>query len=147
MTTVERTTTIPASPQQVWDVLADFAAIGSWAPNVDHSCLLTEQESGLGTVRRIQTGRTTIVETVTAWEPGVMLSYSITGLPAVIRSVISTWRLEPYGGGASTTLTTAIDCGPRPPQKLIAKAVGRKLGQPSDEMLAGLTAHLQETSS
>ena len=46
MTTVERTALIEAAPQAIWKVLADFASISAWAPNVDHSCLLTEQERG-----------------------------------------------------------------------------------------------------
>ena len=64
MSSVERSTTIDASPDDVWAILADFGEIGLWAPNFDHSCLLSEQTSGVGTVRRVQVGRTTLVETV-----------------------------------------------------------------------------------
>ena len=92
-------------------------------------------------VRRIQTGRTTIVETVEHWEPGVALRYAITGLPPVVRSVTNAWLIEPHGAATTATLTTEIDAGPRPPQQGIAKVVGRKLGQASDEMLAGLATH------
>ncbi len=142
MTTVERTTSVPARPADVWAVLADFGSISAWAPNVDHSCLLSEQDSGVGTRRRIQTGRMTVVETVSTWEPAVVLSYSLTGLPRVIRSVTNTWRLEAAAGGTQVTLTSEIDAGPRPPQQLVAKAVGRKLGDASDQMLAGIATHL-----
>jgi carbon monoxide dehydrogenase subunit G len=147
MTTVERTGSIPAPPSEVWAVLADFAAIGTWAPNVDHSCLLTDQEAGVGTARRIQTGRTTLVETVVTWsapatdEPGV-LSYSLTGLPKVVRSVTNTWQLTRDAAGTAVTLTSTVDAGPRPPQKVIARVVGRKLASASDEMIAGLTSHI-----
>jgi len=149
MSTVERTTSVTAPPADVWEVLSDLAAISSWAPNVDHSCLLTEQESGVGAVRRVQTGRTTVVETVTTWTPDQLLSYAITGLPPVIRSLTNTWQLEPDGGGTTVSLTSQIDAGPRPPQKAIAKAVGRKLGSASDQMLAGLADRLktQENAS
>ena len=142
MATVVKSTSVPASPDEVWAVLSDFAAISEWASNVDHSCLLSDQTEGVGMVRRIQTGRTTVVETVTRWEPGVALSYALTGLPAVIRSLTNTWTLEPLSDTTSTsttvTLTTEVDAGSRPPQKGIAKVVGRKLGQASDEMLAGI---------
>ena len=141
MATVTKSTTIPASVDAVWAVLADFAAIGQWAPNVDHSCLMSDQTEGVGMVRRIQTGRTTVVETVEHWEPGVALRYAITGLPPIIRSVTNAWSIEPDGDATTATLTTEIDAGPRPPQQGIAKAVGRKLGQASDEMLAGLATH------
>ncbi len=147
MTTVERSGMIPATPDTVWAALADFGAISAWATNVDHSCLLTEQETGIGTARRIQTGRTTLVETVVTWtapttdQPGA-LAYSLAGLPKVVRSVTNTWSLTQDGAGTAVTLTSTIDTGPRPPQKVVAKVVGRKLAAASDEMIAGLTSHL-----
>ncbi len=145
MATVVKSTSIAEGVDAVWAVLADFSTISSWASNVDHSCLLTEQTEGVGMVRRIQSGRTTVVETVDRWEPGVALRYSITGLPPVIRSVTNEWSLESHGDATTVTavtLTTHVDAGPRPPQQGIAKLVGRKLGQASDQMLTGLRDHL-----
>jgi hypothetical protein len=142
MTTVERSLQLPASPSQVWAVLADFGAISAWAPNVDHSCLLSGQTEGIGAVRRIQVGRATIRETVLAWEPESTLTCSITGLPPVIRSVTNTWRLEPAGTRTTATLTSEIDAGPRPPQQAVARVVGRTLAKASDQMLGGLAVYL-----
>ncbi len=147
MISVERTGTIAATPEEVWAVLSDFAAISTWAPNVDHSCLLTEQATGVGTARRIQAGRTTLVETVTEWTPPTddttaVLSYALTGLPKVVRSVTNTWNLMQDRAGTAVTLTSTIDAGPRPPQKVVARIVGRKLASASDEMIAGLTDHV-----
>ncbi len=150
MTVVARSGSIAARPHDVWAVLADFGAISSWAPNVDHSCLLTDQAAGVGTARRIQTGRTTLVETVAVWtaptvdSPGV-LSYSLTGLPRVIRSVTNTWHLSLRGDATIVTLTSTVDAGPRPPQKGIARIVSRRLASASDEMIAGLTSHIATT--
>jgi len=144
MATVTRTAVLPATPEEVWAVLADFESISSWAEFVDHSSLLTEQTEGVGMTRRIQTGRTTVVETVTAWEPGVTLSYEITGLPPVIRSVTNTWRLGASGEGTMAWIETRIRTGPRPPQKAIAKAVSKRLANSSVEMLEGLNAHFLE---
>jgi hypothetical protein len=146
MITVERHATIVAPAADVWAVLADFAAISAWADFVDHSCLLSEQTDGVGMVRRIQTGRTTVVETVNVWEPGVTLGYAITGLPKVLRSVTNTWRLDAVGESTDVSLTSAVDAGPRPPQQAIAKIVGRKLATSSDAMLAGIAAHLKAAS-
>lgn len=140
MTTVERNGLLGAPLDEVWPVLADFAAISSWAPNVDHSCLMSDQDTGVGTIRRIQVGRTTILETVEVWQPRAALSYRISGLPPVIRSVTNTWRLGASGDSTLVVLTTEVDAGPRPPQKLIARAVGRRLGAASDQMIAGLDA-------
>jgi len=139
MKTVERTGVIEAPPGRVWDVLADYGAIASWAPNVDHSCLLTECADGVGAVRRIQTGRTTLREVVKTWEPSASLSYRIIGLPPIVRSVTNTWRLAGSGDTTTVTLTSQIDCGPRPPQQAIARVVGRRLSTASEQMIAGLT--------
>jgi hypothetical protein len=143
VTTVERSGLIDAPVGAVWEVLSDFASIGSWAPNVDHSCLMSDQAAGVGTIRRIQTGRTTILETVELWEPGVSLAYRITGLPPVIRSVVNTWRLGSSGDATMVLLTTDVDTGPRPPQQVVAKVVGRRLAAVSEQMLAGLAEHVE----
>lgn len=135
------TTQQPASA--LWAVLADFATISRWAPNVDHSCLTTATASGVGTTRRIQAGRNTVLETVTEWEPEQCLAYSITGLPPVVRSVTNTWRLADLGGSTKVTLTSSIDAGPRPPQQVVARVVGRALAKASQQMLAGLDAHVE----
>ena len=144
---VERTRSIAASPDDVWAVLSDFAVISKWAPNVDHSCLLSEQADGVGTVRRIQTDRATIVETIETWEPGSTLSYRITGLPPIINSVTNTWQLEADGHATRVTLTSEVDAGTRPPQQLIAKAVGKRLAGASEQMLDGLTRHREAAQS
>lgn len=138
MTTVERSIDVAASPADVWAVLSDFGAIGGWAPNVDHSSLMSEQSEGVGTVRRIQTGRTTLVERVVEWDPPSTLGYSLEGLPPVVRSASTTWQVDGSGSGTRVSLLTRVDAGPRPPQKLIARIVSRKMAQASDQMLAGL---------
>jgi len=142
MATVERTAVIDAPADQVWAVLADFESISAWAGFVDHSCLMSEQTAGVGMARRIQMGRTTVIETVTAWESGALISYVITGLPPVIRSVTNTWRLGVSGDSTMVSLTTEVDAGPRAPQQVAGRVVGRKLGESSDQMLSGLDAHL-----
>jgi uncharacterized protein YndB with AHSA1/START domain len=149
MTTFERTATIPAGPHAVWETLADLASISSWAPDVDHSCLVTEQTTGVGAARRVQVGRTTLVETVETWEPGSTLAYRISGLPPIVRSVVNRWSLVADGSGTRATLTTAIETGSKPPQRLLAVLIGRKLVAASEGMLAGLAAHFarQETPS
>ncbi|MGH1492492.1 MAG: SRPBCC family protein [Acidimicrobiales bacterium] len=147
MAVVERTASINATPSELWAILANFAAISGWAPNVDHSCLMTDQAHGLGAVRRIQTGGSTVLETIESWEPENSLAYTITGLPPVIKRVTNTWRLAPTGSQTRVTLTSDIDAGPRPPQQLVAKIVGRKLGEASDQMLAGLAVAVKQAAN
>lgn len=147
MNVVTRTRTIAASPEQIWEVLADFGAVSTWAPNADHSCLMSAGGGGVGITRRIQTRRMTLVERVVTWDEPKTLAYDIEGLPPVVRSARNEWRLEPAGAKRTVvTLTSASDCGPRPPQKLIARIVGFRLAKASAVMLAGLNDVLEERS-
>lgn len=123
-------------------MLADFGSISRWAPNVDHSCLMSDQTEGVGTVRRIQTGRNTVVERVVVWEPGERLGYSITGLPPVVSGVINTWVLAEQFSTTTVTLISEIAAGPKPPQKVAARGVARVMSKASDQMLQGLNAYL-----
>lgn len=131
-----------APPEAVWEVLADFGALAHWVPEVEHSCLLHGGSPGVGTVRRVQVGRTTLLETVTAWSPPEQLAYDITGLPSVLRHVSNDWRLRAVDGGTEVTVTASVDAGPRPPQRLIARLVAQRMATTSDQMLAGLAAAL-----
>ena len=96
----------------------------------------------MGLVRRVQTGRTTLLETVEEWDAGKALAYRIEGLP-VARAVRNAWHLAPATVGTSVTLTTTVDAGPRPPQQLIARLVARRLAKESDSMLAGLATTVE----
>ena len=143
MADIEESATIAASSDRVWVVLSDFGAIASWASNVDHSCLTTARREGVGAVRRVQVGRNALLEEVVEWEPGERLAYSIEGLPSVVRSVVNTWTLVADGDSTTVTLTSRIDAGPRPPQQLVARAIGKGLAKASRQMLDGLTAAME----
>ncbi len=144
MVEVVESRTIEAPVALVWAALADFEAISRWAPNVDHSCLTTNEAGGLGAIRRVQSGRNTVLETVIDWVPEQRLAYSIAGLPPVIRSVTNAWKLDDLAGRTEVTLTSTIDAGSRPPQKAVARVVGRLLAKASRQMLDGLDRHLHD---
>ncbi len=148
MTDITRTRTIAATAQDIWDVLTDFGAISAWADNVDHSCILehgTEAAGGVvGTARRVQAGRITLVERIVENDPPTILAYDIGGLPSRLRTVRNRWRLSPQGDGATVVrLTTTIEIGHRPPQRLAERVACRIFAKQSDTMLAGLAAELQ----
>ncbi len=128
---------------EVWAVLADFGAIARWADNVDHSSLTTEQATGVGAARRVQVGRNALLEEVIVWDEAEVLAYELRGLPPVVRSAVNEWRLEGDGSSTRVTLTTTIDTGPRPPQKVAARVVGRMLGRASRELLDGLRTEME----
>ncbi len=143
---------IEASSEQVWSVLAAFGEISRWVPEVDHSCLLRtvgdDRERGVGVVRRNQIGRLTVLERVTSWDEAERLAYSIEGLPKVVRTATNEWTLEPIDEGATAvSITSAVDCGPRPPQELVSRVVTGRLAKTSGAMLDGLARHLVRTTT
>lgn len=144
MADIVETISIARSTDEVWAVLADFGGIAQWAPNVDHSRLTTDHGDRVGAARRVQIGRNALLERVLEWTPGETLTYKIEGLPPLVRSVTNAWHLDEVGASTSVTLTSTVHTGPRPPQQLIARVVGRGLANASREMLAGLKAHLEE---
>ena len=65
----------------------------------------------------------------------------------MVRRANNEWRLAPAGSTATeVTLTSHVDCGPRPPQQLVARVVARRLAKESESMLAGLDRSLEAAS-
>ena len=146
MADIHRARTIAARPQQIWDILADFGSISSWAGNVDHSCILFSGPDGgpVGTSRRVQIKRDALVERITEFDPPRALAYDIEGLPSRLRRVANRWTLEPTGGDAAiVTLTSAVEIGPGLTQQLAERVLCRFLARQSDVMLAGLAKRLE----
>jgi carbon monoxide dehydrogenase subunit G len=136
---IDRSRTIAADPKEVWDVLADFGSISSWADNVDHSCILNHGSEPIGTTRRVQIGRNTLVEQITEFEPTRALAYDVEGLPKRLRRFNNRWSLRPADDGKTTvTLTSTVEIGPGPLRKLAERVVCRVQVRESDVMLAGL---------
>ncbi|MCB1264233.1 MAG: SRPBCC family protein [Mycobacterium sp.] len=143
MATLSRFRTIAASPRAVWDVLADFGAISSWAPNVDHSCILEHGPDGpVGTSRRVQAGRYTLVERITECTAPEALAYDIEGLPRQLGRVSNRWAVSGFGKSTAVRLTTTVEIGSNPLAHVAELAACRIMAKQSDVMLGGLAARL-----
>ena len=146
MAEIDRTRSIAASAQKIWEVLADFGALSSWADNADHSCILFRGADGgpVGTARRVQIKREALVEQITEFDPPHALSYDIEGLPTALRRVTNRWTLTPAQGDSSiVTVTSTVEIGPHSAQRLAEHALCRFLARQSDSMLAGLANRLE----
>jgi uncharacterized protein YndB with AHSA1/START domain len=109
---INRSRTIAASAQAVWDLLADFGSISSWAGNLDHSCILrTGADGPVGTTRRVQAGPVALVERIVEFEPVT-----------------------------NVTLTTTVAIGSRRIHRAAERLVARLAARRSEVMLAGLAA-------
>ena len=145
MADIDRSRTIAADPQSVWDVLADFGSISSWADNIDHSCILNHAEEPVGTTRRVQIGRNALVETITEFDTPHALAYDVDGLPKRVRRFSNRWSLRAARNGRTVvTLTSTVEIGSGPMQKLAERAVCRIQVRQTDIMLDGLANRLEK---
>jgi Polyketide cyclase / dehydrase and lipid transport len=145
-----RTRTIAARVQEIWDILAEFGSLSSWADNADHSCILFSGPDGgaIGTARRVQMKRDALVERIVEFDPPRALAYDIEGLPGRLGRVTNRWTLATTGDdskGDSTvvTLTSTVKIGPHARHKLTERVVCRVVARQSDSMLAGLANRLE----
>ena len=131
--------------ERVWDALADFGAISRWAPNVDHSCLLEHgaDTAAVGTTRRVQVGRNTLVERITESAPPTALAYVIEGLPRRLGRVGNRWSLKAAGSGTAVTLTNSVDIGAGLLPRITERGVCRFMARQSGPMLSGLAARVE----
>jgi ribosome-associated toxin RatA of RatAB toxin-antitoxin module len=142
---ISRTRVVHASAAVLWDVLADFGALSSWAPNVDHSCIMQHTTTLLGTSRRVQVGRNTLVERVTECAAPNVLGYEIEGLPRRLGRASNRWTLTPAPlRGTTVTLTSSVDIGSGPLARLTERAVCRMMATQSEQMLDGLASRVKD---
>ena len=144
---MSRTRTVAAPVTAVWDVLDDFGAISAWADNVDHSCILEHGPDGpVGTSRRVQAGRNTLVETITEYSAPTVLAYDIEGLPHRLHRVANRWTLAATAlGGTSVTLTSTVEMGANPFARIAEHLVCRVMAGQSDTMLTGIAKKAETT--
>lgn len=139
-----------AEPQAIWNILADFGALSSWAGGVDHSCVLNQCPGGaVGTTRRVQLGGNALVERITEFEPPMKLAYDIEGLPPRLRKVANCWTLRRSGAGDGATavvLTSTVEVGDGKPARMAEWVALRVLAKQSEAMLAGLAHRLENTN-
>lgn len=139
MADIYRSRSVAAEPKEVWDVLADFGSISSWADNVDHSCILNHTSEHVGTTRRVQLGRHALVERITEFDPTWALAYDVEGLPKRLRRFTNRWTLRAAQSGTTVvTLTTIIEIGSSSIQTLAERALCRVQLRQSEVMLDGL---------
>lgn len=143
MTVVRHGCRAAATPAEVWAVLADYGSIAVWAADVDHSCLMTARAAGVGSVRRIQSGTTVLLEEVVEWDPPRVLAYELKGLPPLVERAVNRWTLEAEGDGARVSLTADLTPTPRPPARALAGALGRRIGAVNAGLVRDLVARAE----
>jgi carbon monoxide dehydrogenase subunit G len=125
-------THINASPERVWELLADWEASAEWMVDATSVLVLGEQREGVGTrvraVTRIAGISLTDVMTVTEWEPARRLEVFHEGRPIHGRA----WfELSPQAGGTHFDWVEDLT----PPLGRLGEMGGRVLRAPIEAVL------------
>jgi carbon monoxide dehydrogenase subunit G len=106
MTTIHRQIHIDASPDQVWAVLADLAAVQNYSPGVASAHYTSSHREGIGASRHCDLrpkGR--VEERIVAWQEQQGYTIEIyEGIPA-LREVFGHFSLSPRREGTLTAFT------------------------------------------
>jgi ligand-binding SRPBCC domain-containing protein len=101
---------ISASPDQVWEVLADFGGVAKWAPYMRKSHLIGNQRSGIGMRRGMRHAwGFRFEEEVTQWHEGKGFAFVVLKAPFPMKDVKEVWVLAPEDG--HTAVETQVRYG------------------------------------
>jgi hypothetical protein len=88
-----------------------------------------------------------LVETITEFDATWALAYDVDGLPKRVRRFTNRWSLRRVtNGGTVVTLTSTVEIGSGPLQKLAERVVCHVQTRQSDIMLAGLARRLEKAT-
>jgi uncharacterized protein YndB with AHSA1/START domain len=124
------TATVPAPATRVWEVLSDHEGMAHWGPGLSVS-LRTEgadDRNGIGAVRVIDAPgpAPSIVEEVTAFEPGRRLGYkALSGVP--LKNYRGEVVLREVAAGTEIAYTVSADQRVPLLEQLAVRAIARTL--------------------
>jgi hypothetical protein len=101
---------IQASPDAVWEALADFGGVSDWAPYMKTSHLIGDLRSGVGTRRGMRHAwGFRFEEAVTQWNDGIGYSFDVFRAPFPMTDVKESWVAGQSNG--FSTVTTYVNYG------------------------------------
>ena len=112
------TRAIAATPEQVWEALADFGNIAAFNPNLAGSHILDgAKAAGQGAERRcdLRDGKNYLLERVVDWQPGRSYTVDIYESSMPLRTARATLGADAASGGTATarmTIAYTVKFGP-----------------------------------
>lgn len=147
MTEFTHTIDVAATPEQVWHVLSDLAAVEKYDPFVK-SVKLPGQQSGVGARRDLKLRPFgSMQQQVSEWSPSSNVELRILrGMP--VRDAVAFQRIAAKENGASE-LTMGIRFRPKrgPVGKIMARLTERQVRSGLPKVAAGVVAMAEATAS
>ena len=102
MPRITKTRTYSASPEAVWDLLADYPNISRWNSGVKHSESTSDATSGVGAKRHCDLAPFgALEETVREWDEGKMIAISIDSAKMLpVKQGLAKFTISPDGDGS-----------------------------------------------
>ena len=103
---IEKTFTLAAGADEVFDRLSDIAAWSEWCGGMK-KVRIDGAPSGVGALRTVWVGATRVQERFVVWEPGHRLTFTLTtsNTPG-LRSMVEDWALGPDPDDLAGTILT-----------------------------------------
>jgi hypothetical protein len=102
--------TTSASPEAVFEVLADYPGWREWFPSVSSAEHLGDQEDGVGSRRRVRVPGAVFDEEFIAWDPGSRWSFTgIACRPHLMRALVEDCRISTAGGRTTVSYTMYVE--------------------------------------
>ncbi|HEX3794985.1 MAG TPA: SRPBCC family protein [Acidimicrobiales bacterium] len=133
------TVDLAAPPDRVFEVLADTGGWAAWYKGM-RKVRIDGAASGVGALRTVWVGATSVQERFVVWEPGQRMTFVITAMNVPgLRSMVEDWVLTPGATAGTTRLTTTIGVEAKAPLRSVPKLV-QKLMASATKGSAGLAS-------
>jgi ligand-binding SRPBCC domain-containing protein len=97
MATIYNKITINASPEEIWNVLADPARLDQYDPVTKKSELISKIANGLGAERKCETATGWFKDKITQFQPYERLAFTLTGCNQPMKSLNHFYTLKKIG--------------------------------------------------
>lgn len=97
MATIYNKITINASPEEIWNVLADPTRLDQYDPVTKKSELISKIANGLGAERKCETATGWFKDKITDFHPYERLTFTLTGCNQPMKSLEHSYTLKKIG--------------------------------------------------